>query len=103
MQPLLRHIANLWTFMGGSPTVAERTLEAKLDAIQEAGFDGVCWAPSRELCDGARNRGLIFVGGMATGDASQFKTLLSDLKDGGAYHINVQLAAHDTTEEQAIE
>jgi len=102
MQPVLRHIANLWTFMGGSPTVAERTLEQKLDAIQEAGFDGVCWAPSPELCEGVKDRGLIFLGGMATGDSSQFKTLLNDLQQGGALHINVQLGTHDTTVEEAL-
>ena len=52
--------------MTGHPTPdQEWTLSEKLDAIAEAGFDAVCWAPSEELWEGVKTRGLIFVGGMA--------------------------------------
>jgi hypothetical protein len=93
MRPVLRHIANLWTFMGGTPNAPQWTLSEKLDAIQLAGFDGVCWAPSTELCEGLRNRGLIFVGGMASGDPQQFPRLLGELRNGDAHHVNVQLGS----------
>jgi hypothetical protein len=94
---VLRHIANLWTLMNHS-----WTLEEKLNAIQEAGFDGVCWAPSEELHEGATRRGLIFLGGMASGNPEQFPSLLRDLKRCGAEHVNVQLGTDDVLTPQAL-
>jgi sugar phosphate isomerase/epimerase len=91
---VLRHIANLWTLIGHPAKSNEWTLDQKLAAIKAAGFEGVCWAGSPELREGCRKRGLIFVGGMATGDAADFPRLLQEQKDCGAVHVNVQLG-HD--------
>ncbi len=102
-KPLLKHIANLWTFMGHPSKENEWTLDQKLQAIQEAGFDGVCWAGSPELRDGCRRHGLIFVGGMASGNAADFPRLLQEQKDCGAVHVNVQLADDETSTEAALE
>lgn len=82
---------------------SEWTLDEKLRAIREAGFDGVCWTPSAELTEGLRRYGLIFVGGMASANAQEFPQLLRDLKDAGAVHINVQLGRHDMLTPQALE
>ena len=94
----LHHIANLWTLLSHP-----WTLDEKLDAIVAAGFDGVCWAPSTELTDGLAARGLLFVGGMATGSKGQLKPLLAELAASGARHVNVQLGAHDTLLDEALE
>lgn len=102
-KPVLRHIANLWTLTGYPEAGREWTLEEKLDAIRDAGFDGVCWAPSRELWEGAERRGLTFVGGMASGNASAFAGILRDLKDFGALHVNVQLAGDEILTPEALE
>lgn len=102
MRPVLRHIANLWTLQQHPSRDAEWSLKEKLHAIRDAGFDGVCWAPSRELCDTAQDLGLIFVGGMATGERSQFPRLLNELKEGGAHHVNVQLATDATGAQEAL-
>ena len=75
-RPLLRHIANLWTLVQHPSKEAEWSLEQKLRAIKEAGFDGVCWAGSPELHEGAKRHGLIFVGGMSSGKAADFPRLL---------------------------
>ena len=91
MKPVLRHVANLWTLIQHPSRECEWTLDEKLDAIQAAGFDSVCWAPSPELTEGLRHRGLTFVGGMAAGDRSAFPRLLDDLRSAGALHVNVQL------------
>lgn len=91
MKPILRQIANLWTLMGHPSQQQEWTLDRKLQAIHEAGFDGVCWAPSPELTEGAKRHGLIFVGGMATANAAEFPRLLEDLKHSGTSQVNVQL------------
>jgi len=97
-KPVLRHIANLWTLLD-SPW----SLDEKLRAFKEAGFDGVCWAGSPELCAGCRKHGLIFVGGMASGNAADFPHLLQEQKDCGAVHVNVQLAADDALTPEALE
>jgi hypothetical protein len=103
MKPILRHIANLWTLMQHPSPECEWTLSKKLDEICEAGFDGVCWAPSAEMWEGSRSRGLIFLGGMASGRLPEFASLLRDLKQYGAHHVNVQLGSDDVLTPQALE
>ncbi len=100
--PVLRHIAKLWTLMGHPTGGPEWSLEQKLRAIREAGFDGVCWAPSAELTRRTRELGLSFVGGMSSGRAAEFPDLLRALKEAGALHVNVQLADDDTPTAQAV-
>jgi sugar phosphate isomerase/epimerase len=102
-KPILRHIANLWTFMGHPTKAREWPLDQKLAAIKQAGFDGVCWGGSPELKAGCRQYGLIFVGGMVSGNAAEFPRLLQEQKDCGAVHVNVQLAADDVPASEALE
>ena len=97
-EPILRHIANLWTLMD-----RPWSLDEKLRAFKDAGFDGVCWAGSPELRAGCEKHGLIFVGGMASGNAADFPRLLQEQKDCGAVHVNVQLAADDLLTPEALE
>ena len=101
-QPVLRHIANLWTLTEHPAKENEWPLDQKLRAIKEAGFDGVCWAGSAELHAGAKRHGLIFVGGMASGNAKEFPKLLKDLKRFGAHHVNVQLAGDEVRTPEAV-
>jgi hypothetical protein len=101
--PDLRHIANLWTLMNHPSKENEWPLQQKLEAIKAAGFDGVCWAGSPELHKGCQKLGLIFVGGMSSGNANEFSGLLADLKKFGAHHINVQLSDDYVLTPQALE
>ncbi len=101
-KPVLRHIANLWTFMGHPAKTDEWTLDQKLAAMKQAGFDGVCWSGSPELRDGCRRHGLIFFGGMASGNGADFPRLLREQKDCGAVHVNVQLAADNVLTPEAL-
>jgi sugar phosphate isomerase/epimerase len=102
-RPVLRHIANLWTLIEHPSKEDEWSLEQKLRAVKEAGFDGVCWAGSPELYEGTKRLGLIFVGGMASGSAAEIPRLLQELKDTGARHVNVQLAGDDTATPEALD
>ena len=79
------------------------SLDEKLRAFKDAGFDGVCWAGSPELRAGCEKYGLIFVGGMVSGKAADFPRLLKEQKDCGAVHINVQLADDQTSAAEALE
>jgi hypothetical protein len=96
-KPQLRRIANLWTLL-------ERpwSLDEKLHAFKQAGFDGVCWAGSPELRAGCEKHGLIFIGGMVSGNASDFSRLLQEQKDCGALHVNVQLAQDEVLTPEAL-
>lgn len=102
MPPVLRHIANLWTLMQHPSRENDWSLYRKLEAIKEAGFDGVCWAPSLELHAAAQRLDLLFVGGMAPRHADEFPSLLHDLKRYGARHVNVQLGSDDTLPAEAL-
>ncbi len=102
MTPTLRHVANLWTLMQHPSPEREWTLEEKLDAIQNAGFDSVCWAPSAELTEGLRSRGLTFVGGLASRDPAEFPGLLDELRAAGAVHVNVQLGGDEMLMPEAL-
>lgn len=102
MRSRLRQIANLWTLMGHPSADAEWPLELKLQAIKDAGFDGVCWAPSPELHAGCERLGLIFVGGMASGDTAAFPGLLAELRQLGARHVNVQLGSDEMLTDEAL-
>lgn len=103
MKPILRHIANLWTLVGYPSPHDEWTLDRKLHAIREAGFDGVCWAPSAELHAAAQRIGLIFVGGMAPVHASEIPNQLRDAKRYGAHHVNVQLGSDSMLTPEALD
>ena len=101
-KPVLRHIANLWTFMEHPTTREEWTLDQKLGTMKAAGFDGICWGGSLELHAGCKKHGLIFVGGMASGNAADFPRLLQEQKDCGAVQVNVQLAADEVLTPEAL-
>ena len=101
--PVLRHIANLWTLMGHPSKTQEWPLEQKLRAIKEAGFGGVCWAGGAELRASCEKHGLIFVGGMASGNVADFPRLLQEQKHCGAVQVNVQLAGDEVLTPEAVE
>ncbi|HEY1786607.1 MAG TPA: xylose isomerase [Verrucomicrobiae bacterium] len=101
-KPILRHVANLWTLLENPSRKNEWSLSKKLHAIKDAGFDGVCWRPFPGLAQGLRHHGLFFLGGMASGKATEFPKLLAALKNTGADHVNVQLAGDETSASQAL-
>jgi hypothetical protein len=100
-KPVLRHVANLWTLVQHPSRENEWSLDQKLRAIKEAGFDGVCWGPIPGLKKGLEQNGLFFLGGMSSGKGAEFPKLLNELKDTGAHHVNVQMADDDTLTPEA--
>jgi hypothetical protein len=101
-KPVLRHIANLWTLVEHPSKESEWTLDAKLAAIKEAGFEGVTWGPIPGLKKGLERHGLFFLGGLSSAKASEFAPFLGALKDSGAHHVNVQLADDFTLTPEAV-
>lgn len=89
--------------MGHPSGPTEWPLEKKLDEIKAAGFDGVCWAPSPALYAGCQRLNLMFVGGMASGEKAAFPSLLSELEQFGAVHVNVQLGTDPMLTPEALD
>jgi sugar phosphate isomerase/epimerase len=100
--PILRHIANLWTLVWYPSKEKEWPLERKLRAIKDAGFDGFTTQLTPQHAKLADRLGLIRVGFFASGNPKEFASLLRQQKAAGARHINVHLAAHDTTAGAAV-
>jgi sugar phosphate isomerase/epimerase len=100
--PLLRHIASLWSLRDYPCTDAPWGPEAQLDAIRSAGFDGVTGRVGAQHGRLARERQLIVVGFVSSGDDTEFGPLLDVQREAGAQHVNVQLADHDTPTREAL-
>lgn len=101
-KPVLRHMANLWSLVGYPSKENEWTLEQKLRAIKEAGFDGFTWGPNPAFPDSAKKFGLIYLGQTGSGKAAEFPRFLQEVKDAGAHFINVQMADEDTLTPEAV-
>jgi hypothetical protein len=100
--PVLRHIANLWSLTQYPDAKRDWSLERKLAAVKEAGFDGFTTLPSKEHARLAEKMGLIVVGYFASSKPADFGKLIRQNVDAGAVHINVQLGDHDTLTPQAV-
>lgn len=101
--PRIHFIANLWTLVGHPSEADEWTLEEKIKAISEAGFDGVNDRGRPELKALLEKYGLSFSGLFDADDPSEFASLIAAQVDCGASTINVQLCDHDTSIDEAIE
>ncbi|MBP7142019.1 MAG: hypothetical protein KBA71_08930 [Opitutaceae bacterium] len=95
--PKISHIANLWSLVGHPTPGKEWSLDRKIRAIAEAGFDGITAALTPEHRHAADRHGLRdLLGFISTSDPATFERMLKEQKEGGAVHINVQLDDHDT-------
>jgi sugar phosphate isomerase/epimerase len=89
-------IAAMWSLMQYPNAKKEWSLERKVRAIKEAGFDGFATAATPELKKLADKYGLVIIGYVSSGNPKEFHKLLKDNADNGAHYINVQLADEDT-------
>src|SRR5258706_6178968 len=89
-KPTLRHIANLWTLVWHPSKSKEWSLERKLRAVKDAGFDGFTTELTPEHARLADKLGLLRVGYFSSGNPKEFAPLLRQQKAAGAVHINVQ-------------
>jgi hypothetical protein len=100
--PLLRQIASLWSLRDYPCADAPWEPETQLDAIHLAGFDGVTGRIEQQHGKLAKERNLIVVGFVSSGDETEFPQLLDAQREAGARHVNVQLADHDTPTREAL-
>lgn len=99
--PILRHIINLWSLTEYPDKKRDWSLERKLNAVKEAGFDGFTTRVSKQHAALAQKIGLITVGYFSSSKASEFEGFIRENVDLGVTHINVQLGDHDTLTPEA--
>lgn len=100
--PRLYFTANLWTLWDYPNPKKEWSLDQKLAAIKEAGFDGFTSLLDPELGALAEKHQLIPIGYFASAKPAEFRKLIQQNQDAGARRINVQLADHDTPVDKAV-
>jgi hypothetical protein len=101
---MLRTFANLWTLWDHpAPGAAEWSLETKVGAVAEAGFDGVMGGPGGGLGALARERRLTFAAFCRLDGGHDFESVLRACKAEGAIVLQVHLGWHDTGAEEALE
>ncbi len=101
--PHVAHIAALWSLFGHPPLARQWSLERKIKAAADAGFDGITARLTPEHRGCAEKFGLRhLVGFISSSEPEEFAALLREQKEGGATHINVQLDDHDTPPSLAV-
>lgn len=100
--PRLRLFANLWSLWDYPSAKREWSLERKVAAVAEAGFDGFSAALDRKQARLAEKHGLFGIGYISSSKPSEFRDRIKENRDGGALRINVQLGDHDTPVEAAV-
>ncbi len=100
--PRLRLFANLWSLWDYPSAKREWSLERKIAAVAEAGFDGFSGALDRKQARLAAEHGLFGIGYISSSKPSEFRDRIKENRDGGALRINVQLGDHDTPVETAV-
>ena len=103
----LKVLQTLWGMdhVKGRPPV--RPLEAYLDEIAAAGFDGVGGAfftrgDARAICTGARARGLIVEGVVFPTDIASLEPMLDWAGEFGAHHLDIQPQLRPATLLEAV-
>jgi hypothetical protein len=95
--PQIAHIANLWSLVQHPSKEREWSLERKIRAVKEAGFDGFTTGLTPEHKRLADKYGLKHVlGFVSSSNPDNFVELLRKQKEAGAVQVNVQLDDHDT-------
>jgi hypothetical protein len=100
--PVIRHIANLWSLRDTPNTKKPWSLEGKIAAVKEAGFDGFTDLATSAHRKWAEKHGLMIVGHFSSSKPDEFRALLQQNQAAGARHINAQLGDHDTSTSDAV-
>lgn len=94
--PRLVICATPWSMIGYPNPRREWSIERKLIAMKDAGFDGVCAYITPEIRDTAQRLGLSLMSGFDCSDLSEVRRRLEEQKALGVHFINIQLLNHDT-------
>lgn len=99
----LRIVGNLWTLEGHPNSSQPWTIEQKLRAIADAGFDDITCDLNEDTIAQARKLGLGCVGWFWATDSDSIKSNVARFQDLGVKHVTVFLGKHDTPAEENAE
>jgi hypothetical protein len=94
--PRIVMCATPWSLEYHSTPARRWPLERQIEAIADAGFDGVSAAATADLVPHLQRYGLAIMGRIDTGTIRGVRERLAAQRAAGARLINVQLADHDT-------
>ena len=95
--PRLVLCATLWSLVGYPSPRREWSLARKMNAIRDAGFDGIVEMYRPEFGPHLKRLNLAICGRVFSRDGSDVQQLLKIEAQGGARYVNCMLGAHDTT------
>jgi hypothetical protein len=101
-KPTLHHIATTWSMTQYPSADKEWTLDQKCADAKAAGFVGIASGASPDLKKFAKKHGLMTVGYISSGKASEFAGMLKANKDCGCVQVDFQLADDDTPTAEAV-
>lgn len=96
-EPRLILCATLWSLVGHPSPKREWSLARKMDAIKDAGFDGVAEMFRPELAPHLKRLGLAICGRVFSRDGGDVPQLLQTEAAGGAKLIDCMIGTHDMT------
>ncbi len=99
--PQLVLCAATWSMIDYPSPRRPWSVRRQLEAIKEAGFDGVCTYVTPEIQAGAERLGLRLMSGFDARRVAEALPRLRAQRDRGARFVNVQLLRHDTRPEVA--
>lgn len=94
--PQLVVCATTWSMIGYPSPQREWSIDQKLRAIKDAGFDGVCAYITMELSLAAQRIGLRLMSGFDAKGVADALPRLREQRNAGVRFINIQLLNHDT-------
>jgi len=100
--PKARFIAALWTLNEHPTASKEWSLERKIRAIKEAGFDGFATVLNPEHQRLAKKYELMMIGFIVSNHSKEIRKMLLENKKNGAHYINVHLGKEDTLTPEAL-
>lgn len=101
-RPQLKLCAAAWTLTNYPSEARQWSMDAKVRAARDAGFDGFSAGADPEIAEACARHGLQLVGGVDIATVDEAGPKLSAFKEAGARHVNVQLCDHDTPIPRAV-
>ena len=101
-RPQLKLCAAAWTLTNYPSEAKQWSMDRKVRAAKDAGFDGFSAGADPEIAEACAKHGLQLVGGVDIATVEEAGPKLAAFKEAGAEHINVQLCDHDTEIRKAV-
>ena len=101
-KPSLKLCAAAWTLTNYPSEQKQWSMDDKIKAAKDAGFDGFSAGAQPEIVEACNKHDLQLVGGVDVGTVDEAGPKMELFKEAGAEHVNVQLCDHDTEIPKAV-